>query len=100
MSLSVFVIGRILRMHDVMWRYIKITNHSQNLEYLQGIEEMYFNTPEKMKFLVEKEEMRMKQQEESNPKSIKDYPADPARVTDTIIRSFRKKRLKSKDDLK
>jgi len=88
------------QMHDVMWRYVKLTNQSQNLEYLQAVERMYLSDPEKMKSLVEKEELRLSQLEKSNPKSIKAYPTDPERVTDTIIRSSRKKRLKSKDDIK
>jgi hypothetical protein len=88
------------RMHDVMWRYIKQTNQTQNLEYLQGIEEMYLNDPNKMKSFVEKGELRLKQMEDSNPKSIKNYPTDPERVSDAIIRLSRKKRLKSKNDIK
>ena len=53
------------KMNDLMWRYIKLSNNSQNLEYLQSVERMYLTSPEKMKILVEKEELSLKQIAES-----------------------------------
>jgi hypothetical protein len=44
-------------MHDIIWRYIKVTNKSQNLEYIQSVEKLYMSNPESMKSLVEKEEL-------------------------------------------
>ncbi len=65
------------RMHDIMWRFVKSTNHSQNLEYLHSVETLYLENPEKMELLVSQEELSQKQLEESDPKSIKDYPTPP-----------------------
>ena len=53
------------RMHDIMWRYIRLTNRSQNLEYLQSVERKYLGSPEKFRSFVEQEELRQKQFEES-----------------------------------
>jgi hypothetical protein len=49
------------KMNDMIWRYIKLSNSSQNLEYLQTVERLYLASPEKMKSLVEKEELKLKQ---------------------------------------
>jgi hypothetical protein len=54
-----------LKMNDMMWRYIKIGSHSQNLEYLHQIERTYLDDPEKMQSEVEKEELHLKQIAES-----------------------------------
>jgi hypothetical protein len=75
------------RKHDIMWRYIKLTNQSQNLEYLHSIERLLLTNPEKMQSLVEKEELRVKQLEESTQKAPKNVSAD-------------KKRLQVKDNVK
>ncbi len=88
------------RMHDIMWRYINLTNQSQNLEYLHAVERLYFADPEKMKSLVEKEELRLKLQEESTQKTLKDDPTNPNKVTDTAVFFPRKKRPKIKEDYK
>ena len=53
------------RMHDIMWRYIKLTNHSQNLEYLQSVERLCLSNQEKMLYTVSQEELRLKQIDES-----------------------------------
>jgi hypothetical protein len=65
------------RMHDIQWRYIKLTNQDQNLEYLQWIEKLYQGNPEEMESIVLKEELSQEQLQESNPKSTKDYPSLP-----------------------
>ena len=86
------------RMHDVMWRYVKLTNQSQNLEYLQWIEEMYSNDPEKMKSFVEKEELRLKHLVEFTINKFRESTAHPDSIIDTTIHSLRKKdfRLRAK----
>ena len=53
------------RMNDMMWRYIKLSNNSQNLEYLHSVETLYLDDPQKMQSLVEKEELKLKQKTES-----------------------------------
>jgi hypothetical protein len=53
------------RMNDMIWRYIKLSNGSQNLKYLQSVEGLYLTNPEKMKSLVENEELKLKQIAES-----------------------------------
>src|ERR1700682_6232926 len=53
------------RMNDMMWRYIKLSNNSQNLEYLHSVETLYLDDPQKMQTLVEKEELKLKQKAES-----------------------------------
>lgn len=53
------------RMNDMMWRYIKLSNSSQNLEYLQSVERLYLADPETMKSFVEKKELKLKQIAES-----------------------------------
>jgi hypothetical protein len=53
------------RMNDIMWRYIKLSKNSQNLEYLQSVERLYLGHAEKMKSLVETEELKLKQKAES-----------------------------------
>ena len=53
------------KMNDMIWRYIKLSNSSQNLEYLQTVERLYLASPEKMKSLVEKEELKLKQMAKS-----------------------------------
>jgi hypothetical protein len=62
------------RMHDIMWRFVKLTNHSQNLEYLHSVETLYLGNSEKMESLVLQGELSQKQFEESDIKSTKDYP--------------------------
>jgi hypothetical protein len=59
------------RMHDIMWRYVKSTNHGQNLDYLQAVEKLYLGDPAKMKSLVEMEELHRKQIEESEQNADK-----------------------------
>lgn len=83
------------RMHDIMWRYVKSTNHSQNLEYLQSIERLCLGDPKKMQFLVEKAELLQKQQDEmiqksfqkENSKNLNYFPGDT-----TIVKSRNKKK--------
>lgn len=53
------------KMNDMLWRYIKLSKNSQNLEYLQSVERLYLGDPEKMQSLVEKEELKLKQIAES-----------------------------------
>ncbi len=53
------------KVNDMMWRYIKIMNHSQNLEYFHSIERQFLENPEKIKSLVEQEELHQKQIAES-----------------------------------
>jgi hypothetical protein len=82
------------RMHDIMWRYIKLNNQSQNLEYLHAIENLYFADPDKMNSIVEKEELHHNQLKESTQINIKSGSANIVNVTDTTIHSRRKKRRK------
>ncbi len=86
------------RMNDVMWRYIKLTNHSQNLEYLQLVENSYLENPEKMKSMVEMEELRQNQINESHQKANKDEVKNPDRTTqiETFIHSPENKKIKRK----
>jgi hypothetical protein len=79
------------RMNDLMWRYVKLINHSQNLEYLQAVEKQYLANPEKMKSLVEMGELHLKQLEESNKIGIKDQSTNPGNLTDTTRNSTSKK---------
>jgi hypothetical protein len=86
------------RMHDIMWRYVKLTNHSQNLEYLQSVENLYVINPDKMQSLVEKEELSLKQISETTQKSLKDGLFKSNKVNDTATYAPRKKRSKMKDE--
>lgn len=79
------------RMNDIMWRYIKISNNAQNLEYLQSVERLYSVDPDKMKTLVEQEELHQKQVLESEMKN----PVH--NITDSI--SSLKKTRKVKSDI-
>lgn len=55
-------IGRLdqFKMNDLLWRYVKLINKDQNLEYLHSVEKLYLNNPEKMKSQVEDQELRQK----------------------------------------
>jgi hypothetical protein len=88
------------RMHDIMWRYIKLTNKSQNREYLQSIERLCLDNPDKINSIIEKEDLRMEQLEESTQRGINDNPINPDSVIDTIIHSSRKKRYIKKENIK
>jgi hypothetical protein len=50
------------QMNDLLWRYVKVTNKDQNLEYLQAIEKHYLKNPESMKAFIEQEELNQTQQ--------------------------------------
>jgi hypothetical protein len=80
------------KMNDMLWRYIRLSNNSQNLEYLQSVERMYLAHPEKMKYLVEKEELRIKQIGESEIKNHDQSAPDTTSVLD------KKRKIKLKAD--
>lgn len=48
--------------NDLLWRFVKIVNKDQNLEYLHSVEKLYLQDPEKMKSRTEEEELYQKQQ--------------------------------------
>ncbi len=79
------------KMNDMLWRYIKLSNNSQNLEYLQSVERMYLAHPEKMKYLVEKEELKLKQKAESEINN----PGQSAADTTSVLDKKRKIKLKA-----
>ena len=47
--------------NDLLWRYVKVTNKGQNLEYLQSVEKLHLKDPEKMKSFVIEGELYQKQ---------------------------------------
>jgi hypothetical protein len=73
---------------------------TQNLEYLQAVERQCLANPEKIYSLVEKDELKVKQLEESTQKNFKDISTDPHNVIDTIIPPSRKKRIQMKGNIK
>jgi hypothetical protein len=77
--------------NDMLWRYIKLSNNSQNLEYLQSVERIYLADPEKLKSLVEKEELRLKQIAESEINN----PGQSAADTTSVLDKKRKIKLKA-----
>ncbi len=77
--------------NDILWRYVKATNKSQNLEYLQSVENLYLNDPEKMKSLVEEAELHQKQLAESKAQNrgqvSRDSIPSPKKAKNKIKRS-------------
>jgi hypothetical protein len=51
--------------NDLLWRYAKVTNKGQNLEYLQSIEKLHLKDPERMKSVVIEAELYQKQLSET-----------------------------------
>jgi hypothetical protein len=47
--------------NDLLWRYVKVVNKDQNLEYLQWVEKLNLKDPEKMKSIVITAELYQKQ---------------------------------------
>jgi hypothetical protein len=73
-SLSLWLINISERMNqykanDLLWRYIKVTAGSQNLEYLQRLEKGYLDDPDKVKSFVEQQELTQKQVAESETRN-------------------------------
>ena len=82
------------KMNDLIWRYIKISNQSENLEYLHLVEESYLENPERMRALVEKEELRQKQLSESEINNLAN------RTPDTLNHANKMKKPRIKNDNK
>ena len=78
------------KMNDMTWRYIKLSNSSQNLEYLQSVERLYLAHPEKMKSLVEREELKLKQITESEINNHDQSASDTLQVLN------KKRKIKTK----
>ena len=68
------------KMNDLLWRYVKVTNKAQNIEYLQAIESLYLKNPELMNSYVEQEELKQRQQLRLKAK-------DPSRSDSLPLRS-------------
>jgi hypothetical protein len=77
-----------------MWRYIKLSNNSQNLEYLQSVERLYLENPEKIQSLVEKEELKLKQIAESEINN----PSHSAPDTTSVLNKKRKIKAKASNN--
>jgi hypothetical protein len=73
--------------------YIKITNQTQNLDYLQDVEKMYISDPGKMELEVEKEEMRLKQLDDLAKRALEIGPAYQVPATDSVVNLPRKRKV-------
>jgi|GEM_PF-4517371 hypothetical protein len=81
------------RMNDLLWRYIKINNQGQNLDYLQDVERIYISDPGKMESAVEKEELHLKQLDELAKRALEIDPAySIQKITSTVPMPISKKK--------
>src|SRR5450432_500148 len=62
--------------NDLLWRYVKVVSKDQNLIYLQSVEKLHLNDPEKMESIVAEEELHQKQLLESKASNRMQHQTD------------------------
>jgi hypothetical protein len=79
--------------NDLLWRYVKVINRDQNLEYLHSVEKLYLKDPEKIKSQIEVGELRQKQLIEADANNEDPVSLDSARSIRKVKSKIKRSKL-------